>query len=183
MSPWIRQIEQALAELRTLVPEPTTEDREQERRYAELLAELSATMAPAHIARLNALIDADADERPNADAGATRLWAVADELIQAALHGLTNFKLALPRAVGAVYLAGPGSHPYSQCRGCALVLPLGPDHHAEAQAVETCPECGGGIGRWDKWGGGPTLPTPAEKRAAFAAMEAERGTSAPLLWH
>ena len=177
MNGYERRIQTLEALLVETEPAQTPEEAERERRYVELSAELSRTMSTEHIVRINAAVDVDNAGQPPVDAGAARLAAVVWELLDAAVSGLGNFKLALPEAVARVYLNETGHHPFSQCRDCGLVLPLGlefwvggGEHHPERNPFERCPDCGGGIGRWDKWDGGATLPTPEEKRAAFRAM-------------
>jgi hypothetical protein len=166
----IRQIEQALADLRAIVPEPTPEDAAKDAARAERVLRLSATMSPAHIHAVNETWAAW-EHGHRGEPGPERLAAVVHELLDAAGRGRDNFKLALPEPVGALYLAEPDSYPFEQCRACLLVLPLGlgysrgAEHQPERRFFERCPECGGGVGRWDKWNGGSTLPTPAEKRA------------------
>jgi hypothetical protein len=131
------------------------------------------------ILRVNAAEAARAERRQPEDAGGARLAAAVRELLIAAEYGLANFKLAMPPAVAEVYLTEPDSHPFEQCRDCGLVLPLGIEfwiggqHHPLEHWFEACPLCGGSVGRWDKWRGGPTMPTPAEKRARLAQSREE----------
>jgi hypothetical protein len=176
-----RQLQQAAAELRALVPEQTPEREAAERRWRDASRALSLTMSEDHIRRVNAELATRAAGRPPEDEGAARLAAVVRELLYAAEYGLTNFALSLPPVVAEVYLVEPDSHPFEQCRDCGLVLPLGIEywrgtqHHPLEHWFERCPLCDGSIGRWDKWHGGPTLPTPAEKRAAFAGPRERKG--------
>lgn len=151
--------------------EPTDAQTERDARWDQLIYELFGTMSPAHVEFLNEAC-ADASERgERLAAGPARLLEVVLELVRAALGGRTNFKLSLPGVVAEVYLQGRG-HAFGQCRECGLVLPFegehwrGRDHVPEWLPFDRCPECGGSIGCWDKWMNGPTLSTPAQKRAA-----------------
>ena len=160
-------------------PDQADQVAEQAARDAEahvLYTELLATMDPRHVQRLVEYLRAEdagersTDQAPLGCSRSSRSWRGPG------WRGLDNFALRLPGPVAEVYLQNRG-HLFGQCRTCGLTLPFegeywrgngtGSDRVPEQTWFERCPDCGGAeLGCWDKWKGGPTMRTPAQKRAA-----------------
>jgi hypothetical protein len=164
----VRQIEAMLAELRAIAPEPPPEADAEDAAHAERRTRLSATMAPEHVAIVNAVWEAH-ERGDRGESGHERLARVVHELLEAA-ERFDNFRLALPPPVAQMYLAEPTAHVFAQCKSCGLTLPIGLEpwrgagRSADREWFATCPDCGGETGLWDQWRGGATLPRPCEKR-------------------
>ena len=130
------------------------EDAAADGRWVGLCAELTATMDPSHVARVNAVWAARAAGEPVCDEGAARLAQVAESLLSSAYHGIGDGALALPPAVAQVYL-DVGGNPFDRCVACRLSLPSAAEHwrggpgggqHVPAwHPFKACPDCGGAV--------------------------------------
>jgi hypothetical protein len=150
-------------------------------RYEAACRELSATMAPEHIALVNAALAARRGEGPwpsNAE-GAPHLLRVVEDLIRYRLsadHDAAPIRPALPPRVADAYLRLEG-WPYAQCRACLLVLPYSKEHPSggpgrwavvpEHFAFAACPDCGGRVGRRPMPGWGRPGDPPKVDREAI----------------
>ena len=152
--------------VRASEPEATPEQRaaeerrEQERlECARLARELSATMAPEHIALINAVYGRGPAGRPCeplADPGARWLAKIAREMIRLARADWWprwGRRLALPAAVAEAYLAHPGTTEIDgHCLGCGLMVPWRTHGPLEGWGMasgprlfDACPDCGGAL--------------------------------------
>jgi hypothetical protein len=146
---------------RQLDAAPTAEDAAQAARWqqweafdarrAALARELSQTMHPAHIARVNEHWARTADVQ--SDPVGAWLATIVTSMLSWARTDWWGGRLALPPAVGAFYLEHPGVWPTARCVSCGLALPWRHQQPGDRWATEasgprcfeTCPECGGSV--------------------------------------
>jgi hypothetical protein len=151
---------------------PTAEDAAQaarreeweahQARRAALARELSQTMDPAHIARVNEHWARTADAQ--SDAGGAWLATIVTMMLSWAMSDWWGGRLALPPPVGTFYLEHPGVWPTARCVSCRLSLPWRQQQPGDRWATEAsgprffeaCPDCAGLIG------------PPRDPRAAMA---------------
>ena len=148
----------ALEELiRASEPETTPEQRAATERYGRLCERLFQTMDASHVAGVVPVWSTWARDELPTDGRWVHIATIAQHMVGWAYHGDDSFRLALPRTVGAVYLAHR-VWPFDQCTAC-LLLPYAGEHWRGAglgkpqidfppvRYFETCPDCGGMVDR------------------------------------